>query len=279
MKKIYLLLFIIGGMGLFLSPELSAQNQDSTKVDEVEAPSQLIDLSCDIMSRYMWRGTQFGGNSPSIQPSIELNYKSFTLGAWGAYSTGGVHASQELDLYASVNLFKDMFTVIVTDYYFPSDTANYDYLGFDSKTGHVLEGGLTFNGTKKIPLTFSAYVNFYGNDAKRMGNNPSDTTTFNKDIGLQYSNYFELGYSKTLKGDIDFEAFLGFTLSNPKAADSSIGYLGEQGFYGNGPSIVNIGFTVSKGIKITKSYALPITASFIVNPNAKSVHLIFGLSF
>ncbi|RUA24066.1 MAG: hypothetical protein DSY76_08460 [Bacteroidetes bacterium] len=281
MKKRYVLLLFIIGLSVFSTPKLIAQSQDSTQTQATEASSQSqwIDLSCDLMSRYMWRGTQFGGNSPSIQPGIELNYKNFTLGTWGAYSTGGVHASQELDLYASVNLFKDMFTVIVTDYYFPSDTANYDYLGYDSKTGHVLEGGLIFNGTKKIPITFSAYVNFYGHDAKRMGDNPADTTTFNKDIGLQFSNYFELGYTKTLKGGIDFQAFLGFTLSNPKAADSSIGYMGEQGFYGDAPGIVNVGFTVSKGVKITKSYSLPLTASFIVNPNAKSVHLVFGLSF
>ena len=279
MKKLYVLILLLGGLSLFHSSNLKAQDQDSTKATASESKAQLIDLSCDIMSRYVWRGSQFGGNSPSIQPGIELNYKNFTLGTWGAYSTGGVHASQELDLYLSANFIKDLFTVIVTDYYFPSDTANYDYLGYDSKTGHVLEGGLIFNGTKKIPITFSAYINFYGHDAEHIGDNPSDTTTFNKETGIQYSNYFELGYSNTLAGDIDFNAFVGFTLSNPKAADPTTGYIGEAGFYGDAPGIVNIGLTVSKGIKITKSYSLPITASFIINPNAKRVYLVFGLSF
>ena len=264
---------------MFSATGVSAQSKDSTVTSPTESSPRLIDLGCDLMSRYVWRGTQFGGNSPSIQPNIELNYKNFTLGTWGAYSTGGVHASQELDLYLSANFLKDMFTVVVTDYYFPSDTANYNFLGYDSKTGHVLEGGLIFNGTNKIPITFSAYVNFYGSDAKKIGNDPSDSTTFNKEAGLQYSNYFELGYSKTLKGDVELNAFLGFSLNNPRAANTGTGYIGESGFYGDTPGIVNIGVTVSKGIKITKLYELPISASFIVNPNAKRAYLVFGLSF
>jgi len=279
MKKLFVLLFFMGGLSMFPTTEISAQSKDSIVTSPAETSNRIIDLGCDLMSRYVWRGTQFGGNSPSIQPSIELNYKNFTLGTWGAYSTGGVHASQELDLYLSANFFKDMFTVTVTDYYFPSDTANYNFLGYDSKTGHVLEGGLIFNGTNKIPVTFSAYVNFYGNDAKKIGNNPSDTTTFNKETGLQYSNYFELGYTKSLKGEVELNAFLGFTLNSPKAAQASTGYIGESGFYADSPGIVNIGLTVSKGINITKLYALPISASLIFNPNAKRAYLVFGLSF
>jgi len=278
MKKIYLTLLVIA---MFIPSFLSAQ-QDTTIVSTdtttitKESP---FSLGADIMSRYVWRGTQFGGNSPSIQPSLSVNYKNLTFGVWGAYSTGGVHASQELDLYLSANFINDMFTLIVTDYYFPSDTASYHFLSYDNKTGHVLETGLVFNGTDKFPISLSAYVNVYGHDSHKVGDNPSDTTTFNIEQGIQFSNYFEISYSKSFKNNFDISAFLGFTLSNPKKADSNTGYIGESGFYGNGPGIVNLGFSASKSLKITNSYSLPLSVSFIINPQAERVYLVFGISF
>ncbi len=247
--------------------------QDTTKASDFN-----LNIGADIMSRYVWRGTQFGGNSPSIQPAITLNYKNLELGAWGAYSTGGVHASQEMDLYLSYTFLNEMFTVIATNYFFPSDTAQYDYYGYDSKTGHVVETGFIFNGTKKIPLTFSAYVNVYGADASAIGSNPNDTVNFNKKTGIQYSNYFEMGYSHALN-NVDFNLFLGFTLNNPKSSNKNTGYIGETGWYGSGPGVVNVGITASKEIKITDNYSLPISVSFITNPQAKKVFLVFGLSF
>jgi len=271
MKKLYFITMLIITISIYGSVSLKAQDTTATKKVN-------LDVNCDLMSRYVWRGSQFGGNSPSIQPGVSLNHKALTFGAWGAYSTGGINASQEVDLYLSTNFINDKFTAIVTDYYFPSNSIKYDYFAYGDKTGHVFEAGLSFNGTDKIPVSFSAYVNFYGNDAFKTGNDPYDTTTFNKNIGNQYSNYFEFAYSKTFK-NIDFNAFLGFTLNNPKAADSNTGYNGETGFYGNGPGIVNIGVTMSKGVKITDSFSLPLTASFILNPNAKRVYLVFGFSF
>jgi len=236
-----------------------------------------LSLGADLMSRYVWRGTEFGGSSPSIQPSLALTYKNFEIGAWGAYSTGGINASQEMDLYLSYTFYKDIFTVIFTDYYFPSDTANYDYFGYDDKTGHIGELGLVFNGTKKIPLSLSAYVNLFGSDAQTLGSNSHDTTTFNLKTGIQYSNYFELAYNSSIK-DIDLSLFTGFTFNNPKGENKNTGFIGESGFYGNGPGVVNLGVTASKLIKITDSYSLPITTSLITNPQAEKIFLVFGIS-
>jgi hypothetical protein len=230
------------------------------------------------MSRYIWRGTQFGGSSPSIQPSLVLSYKNLEIGAWGAYSTGGVYASQEMDLYIDYTFLNDMITVIFTDYYFPSDTAKYDYYGYDDKTGHIGEIGLMFNGTKKIPVSFSAYVNVFGNDAPRLGDNFNDTTRFNKKIGIQYSNYFELGYNSSIS-DVDINIFTGFTFTKPKTKNTETGFIGESGFYGKEVGIVNLGISVEKEIKITNHYSLPINAALITNPMSQKIFLVFGISF
>ena len=238
-----------------------------------------VDFGSDLYSRYVWRGTQFGGNSPSLQPGLTAGYKNFEIGAWGAYSLGGNNPSQEMDLHIGYTFINKMFSAVVTDYFFPSENGIYHYFEYDKdKTGHIFESGLSFNGTKKIPISFSAYINFYGGDAAKLGDNPADSTTFNKKTGIQYSNYFELGYNTKSK-NTDLTFFLGFTLNNPKKTDINTGFIGETGFYGTGPGIVNLGLTASKTIKITDNYSLPLTLSFITNPQAQRVYLIFGFSF
>jgi hypothetical protein len=41
---------------------------------------------------------------------------------------------------------------------------------------------------------------------------------------------------------------------------------------------VNLGLTVSKDIKITDKFALPVFGSFITNPEAENVFFVFGIS-
>ncbi len=237
-----------------------------------------LDFGADLYSRYIWRGTRYGGDSPNIQPGISFSYKNFETGAWGAYSLGGVNPYQEMDLYIKYNFIHDMFSAIITDYYFPDENGTYHYFDYSkNSTGHVFEGGVSYNGINKVPLTFSAFVNFYGADAAKLGTNPSDTTIFNKKTGIQYSNYFELGYSLSAK-IVDLNFFVGFTLNNPKKANNSTGFIGETGYYGDKPGVVNLGLSVSKTIKITKSYSIDLVSSLITNPETQRVFLIFGIS-
>ena len=244
---------------------------------EKESPAE-INIGVDLMSRFVWRGMNLGGSSPSIQPNVGLVINNFEIGAWGAYSCGGLNKNQEFDLYASYTFANDMFTLTVTDYYSASDILDYNYFDYSQDfTGHFYEGALSFNGTKKIPVSFLASVIFYGADALRI-NNDLSSPDFNTQAGIQYSNYFELGYNTEIK-NVSFNAFLGFTLSNPKKSDLTTGYIGETGFYGNSPGVINIGVTALKEIQITEKFALPITASLITNPQAEKVFLVVGFSF
>ena len=45
--------------------------------DKVEAS-----VGADLVSGYIWRGQDLGG--VSVQPSLEISYKGFSLGAWGS---------------------------------------------------------------------------------------------------------------------------------------------------------------------------------------------------
>lgn len=99
-----------------------------------------INLGMDLMSRYVWRGTDFGG-SPSIQPAIEMSAGGFVLGAWGAYTTN-LPGAQEADLYAGYS-FGEVFSLTLTDYYFPMDDMSADYFDFENSHAFEISGTLS----------------------------------------------------------------------------------------------------------------------------------------
>jgi len=235
------------------------------------------DFGADLTSKYVWRGTQYGGSYPSIQPFAELGIGPVTLGAWGAYTLAGPNPYQEFDLYLSASFVDEMFTLTLTDYYFP-DTSDYKYFQYNKdKTGHILEGALSFNGTEKVPVSLMVAVNFYGADAQKI-NDDINSPDFKTKSGIQYSTYMELGYAFKIK-EMEMNAFAGMTFNKPKAADSITGYPGETGFYGTSPGVVNLGLKASKSVKITDSYSMPLTCAVIANPQAEKVFLVFGISF
>jgi hypothetical protein len=240
-KKIILLVFIF-------SISFSVFSQETEKED-------IISIGADFQSRYVWRGLQLGG--VSIQPSFELALGNFAVGTWGSYSFTGTQTAQEADLYASYTI-AEMFTILVSDYYFPNDLGGYNYFDYRAdSTGHLFEATLSFNGTEKIPLSFLVATNFYGADTKKANGD------------LVYSTYAELSYSKTIV-NTDFSAFVGGALNSPEVT---------PGFYGNTkPVIINCGIKAEKEIVITDKYSLPINSALIFNPNSKAVFLTFGVS-
>jgi len=236
-----------------------------------ESPLQ---LGADVMSRYIWRGVNLGGNSPSIQPWIKYNVVSkdkahvFTAGTWGAY-TFSPTSNQEVDLYLAYT-FKNVISFTVTDYFFPElystgERSRYFNYHQDS-TCHVYEGIISFNGTEKIPFTLLFGMNFYGNDARRINSDASSGQIF-------MTKYVELGYKKNIQG-IDFNAFIGAALDQPDQER------GELGFYGNeNAGIINLGVKAAKSIRITDRYSVPVQASLITNPEAEKIFLVLGISF
>jgi hypothetical protein len=232
-----------------------------------------VQLGADFMSRYIWRGVNLGGSSPSIQPWISYSLSAgeasqLTIGAWGAY-TFSETSNQEVDIYLTYNI-KDIVSLTVTDYFFPglySAGERTRYFNYDKdSTCHVFEGIISFNGTEKIPFTFLFGMNFYGNDARRINSDDSPGKIF-------MTKYVELGYNKSI-GDVDFNLFVGAALDKPNTDR------GELGFYGNRSSgIINLGIKAAKSIRISDKYVLPVQASLITNPEAENIFMVFGISF
>ena len=268
MKKFNLLVIIFILAGIIQTAK--SQEEKSNAADMI--------VSADLMSRYIWRGTQFGGSSPSIQPNLALTYKGFEVGAWGAFSVGGVNFAQELDLYLSYTFVNKMVTVSFTDYFFPNESLDYKYFNYKKdETGHILEISASFNGTENLPLSFLVGINTWGADAIKLEDNQT-STDFNTKKGIQYSTYLELSYVTKINS-YDLKPFIGATLNNPKKEDLTTGFIGETGFYGKSAGVVNLGLTAAKTIEFSDKFSLPMSISLITNPQAEKIHLVFGFTF
>ena len=231
-----------------------------------------VNFSADLMSRYVWRGLDLGGKSPSIQPGCKFTWTgkkathSLSVGAWGAY-TFAATANDEFDLSLGYT-FKNMLSVSVTDYFFPglNNGAKDKYFEYGpDSTGHVLEGSISFNGTEKIPVTLLFAMNFYGNDARKM---IDDTTTGD----IMMSKYAEIGFKKSFKS-FDFNAFAGVALDEADKISGASFYLNKN------INLINIGIKCTRNIKITEDYSLPVQCSVIANPELQKFYAVFGITF
>ena len=75
--------------------------------DKVEAS-----VGADLVSGYIWRGQDLGG--VSIQPSLSVAYKGFSLGAWGS---AGIESADTKELDLTLGYSTGGFSISVTDYW------------------------------------------------------------------------------------------------------------------------------------------------------------------
>ena len=191
------------------------------------------DFGADLVSSYVWRGTQFGSGS-HIQPYMDIGSGNLTGGVWGSFPTSAKGGGNELDLWVSYDF--GPLALTITNYTFPG------------------EGGV-----------------------------------YSKDEGLFNGDYTELSASTSIGGvDLSAGYFTGVEAlfielgTSIGAVDVALGYGDDQSdpFYADGGSgIVNMSFSGSKDIQISDSYALPVFGSFIINPEAETAFLVFGISF
>tara|TARA_B110000495_G_C22971562_1_gene570248 strand:- start:564 stop:1232 length:669 start_codon:yes stop_codon:yes gene_type:complete len=191
------------------------------------------DFGADLVSSYVWRGTQFGSGA-HIQPYMDLGSGNLTGGVWGSFPTSAKGGGNELDLWVSYDF--GPLALTVTNYTFPSEGGVY------------ADGEGLFNG-----------------DYTELA---ASTSIMGVDLSAGYFTEAEALYIE-----------LGFSTG---AVDIALGYGDDQadGFYaGGGSGLVNMSFSGSKDIQISDNYALPVFGSFILNPEAETAFLVFGISF
>lgn len=217
-----------------------------------------FNFSTDIVSRYIWRGSEYGRfnnnqNSPHIQPtgalSITLNSDiSFSLGFWGSYGFSGDYS--ESDLYVNTYIPSEVIDISITlnDYFYPMYGLKFSNLDGDGKGAHTLEGNIIFS-SKKLPLKLMISNNIH-NDL------PGDN-----------SLYIELGYLIKLNhSNLEFIAGI--------AKGPSIWH----SISSNNFEFINIGINAKKDIKITESFSIPVSFSWIYNHHKKVSYLVAKLT-
>ena len=203
-----------------------------------------------------------GSPTPNFQPTLAYTSKMLEIGVWGSTDFAGTY--KEVDPYVAVTT--GPVKVTLTDYNWNLMDASY-FNYYSNETGHRLEGSVGYTGPASFPFSVSWNTMFYGLDKKA-----NDSTK------QAFSTYIELGYTK---GDVSI--FLGFT-----PWESYYNNFGVTAFDSTAAkktfSVVNIGASVTKALKISETYSLPIKATLVINPSATYtrkdfVHLVFGITF
>ena len=81
-----------------------------------------------------------------------------------------------------------------------------------------------------------------------------------------HSLYAEASYPISLEGDVEIGLAVGASVKN-------------SAFYGtDGFGILSLGLSGTKTLKVTETLSIPLSVTYILNPNAKTDFLIFGVS-
>ena len=203
-----------------------------------------VSVGADIVSGYIWRGTDCGG--VSIQPSISVARSGFSLTAWGSV---GIESEDTKELDLTLGYSIGGFSVAITDYWFDQDGEGNSqrYFNYRARGTHTFEGTLGYD-FGPVALSWNTY--FAGSDYKENGKRA-------------YSSYAEVVVPFKL-GGFDFAAEVGMTP--------------WEGAYSDGLNVTNIGLGVTKDIKISESFTVPSFAKKITNRFEDQTYFVFGIN-
>ena len=200
-------------------------------------------ISTDVVNQYIWRGQDLG--DVSIQPTLGIAYKGFSLSAWGNVGLSDKDDTKELDLTATYTT--GGFHIGVTDYWFNSP--NDKYFAYKAhETSHVFEGNIGYDFG---PLALQWYTNIAGNDG------------FTCCDHRAYSSYVEATAPFKL-GGCQWQATVG-------AVPFYTTFYDAEGFIIN-----NVTLRADRDIKITDHFSLPVFAQITGNPASEHAYFVFG---
>lgn len=206
--------------------------------------SLTVGLKADIVNQYIWRGQNLG--HASLQPEMSVSWKGLCLAASGSTSIDS-EDFREVDL--TLAYTTGGLSMGVVDYW--SDDCDPRYFFYKtSETGHTFEG---FIGYDFGFLNASWQTIFAGND-------------LSADDGKRtYSSYLQLAAPFRL-ANCNWEACVGMVPW--KAA-----YYGTKGF-----EVTNVSLAVTKDIRITDSFSLPVYGRMIANPATQHLYFVAGFT-
>ena len=215
----------------------------TTHAQEIETT-----ISGDIVSSYIWRGQDLG--NVSLQPTLGIGYKGFSLSAWGSVGLSDPADTKEFDL--TLGYTVGGLNIGITDYWFNTglDPEN-RYFKYDAHgTNHVFEANIGYDfGLASVQW----FTNIAGNDG------------VNKDGKRAYSSYVEVAVPFKV-ATVDWTATAGAV---PYATD----FYGTTGF-----AVTNVSLRADKEIKVTDSFSIPVFGQVTGNPCSQKAYLVFGIT-
>lgn len=199
----------------------------------------------DLVSGYIWRGQDLGG--VSLQPSMSVSYKGFSLNAWGSV---GIESKDTKEFDLTLGYAVGGFSVSVTDYWFNNGPGYFHY--GSGNTNHVFEAQVGYDFGI---LAANWYTNFAGNDG------------VNSDGDRAYSSYLVLSVPFRLGG-------LEWTAEAGAVPWSTSFYNGQT----NGFCVSNVSVEARKSLRITDSFSLPLFAKATWNPRTEGAYFVAGFS-
>ena len=205
-------------------------------------------VSADVVNQYIWRGQDLG--NVSLQPTLGVAYKGFSLSAWGSVGLASAADTKEFDLTAAYSI--GGLNIGITDYWFNTGLDDENrYFKYDAHgTNHVFEANIGYDfGFASVQW----FTNIAGNDG------------VNKDGKRAYSSYVEVAVPFKLAA-VDWTATAGAV---PFATD----------FYGTtGVAVTNLSLRADKEIKVTDSFSIPIFGQVTGNPCSQKAYLVLGFT-
>ena len=203
----------------------------------------------DIVSQYVWRGQDCG--NISIQPTLGIGYKGFSLSAWGNVGVSS-DDTKELDLTAAYSI--GGFNVGITDYWFNTGGLDPDgrYFKYDAHgTNHIFEANIGYDfGFASLQW----FTNFAGNDYKA------------EDGKRAYSSYMEVVVPFKLSA-IEWTATAG-----------AVPFASGNVYNTSGFAVTNLTLKATKDIKVTDSFTIPVFGQIAANPCTQKAYLVFGFT-
>ncbi|WP_407934540.1 hypothetical protein [Hallella sp.] len=228
---------MVGAMALGLTAFATAANAQ----DKVETT-----IAADVVSQYYWRGQELG--AISLQPTLGIGYKGFSLTAWGSVGISEPSDTKEFDLTAAYST--GGFHIGVTDYWFNSPNERY-FAYAAHETSHVFEANVGYDFG---PVALNWYTNFAGNDG------------VNNDGDRAYSSYVEASAPFKL-GGCDWQASIGAVPYATSFYDDAHGF-----------AVTHVGLKATKDLKITDAFSVPVFAQVAANPSTEKAYLVVGFT-
>ena len=266
MKKIISLALM--AMTLLPTATLAQEEQEAPEVEWVvelvEESEFKAYVQADLVSHYMWRGTDLGGIS--IQPEAGISWKGLSLSAFG---NAGFDKDdpQEFDL--TLGYEYKGFNIGITDYWFTGVDPEDRYFFYkDKETAHQFEANLGYTCDY---FSLQAYTIFWGNDYKINGDRA-------------YSTFIELSVPFRAAG-LDWDARVGITpmesagYATARVEEGIFGpvtVLDRHYFYAEGFACNMATIRATKNLQF-KSLKLPIYAELHTNPYLQKATFLIGV--